>query len=146
MADLTNEQAEALGRRWIAAGGWWLAGMLNGAGKFARVLVTSGDPDDPEFCAAEEGATEDDCYAVWVGYPGCWPDLRDPATLGACLAVVRERWGEPRAHLWPAEDADGGTPWLFRLCYGAAPRCEGNTEAEALVAALEAAPKGVPRG
>jgi hypothetical protein len=65
------------------------------------------------------------------------PDLSDPATLGCLLALVREAWGDP---LMQAMNAGGG--WVgFRPapiwtdkegCY--------DTEAEALVAALEAAP------
>lgn len=48
------------------------------------------------------------------------PDLRDPATRGCVLELVREAWSEPRAHAWTFAD---GYP----------------TEAEALVAAWEAA-------
>jgi hypothetical protein len=67
-----------------------------------------------------------------------WPDLTDPATLGCLLALVRERYGDPTlTHYWDPDitsqgswcmpDGDGGL-WL------------GDTEAEALVKALEAAP------
>jgi hypothetical protein len=58
------------------------------------------------------------------------PDLTDPATLGCLLALVREAWGRPGA-VCACIPSDA----LWRCCgeYGA-------TEAEALVAALEAAP------
>lgn len=62
------------------------------------------------------------------------PDLDDPATLGCLLALVREAWGDPLAAVTPER---GGGKWGCivgrRLIIGA-------TEAEALVAALEAAP------
>ncbi len=70
---------------------------------------------------------------------GVWlPDLTDPATLGCLLALVREAWGPAygtgRPHLRPT-----ATGWFVASCgYPVAP--EGLTEAEALVAALEAAP------
>ena len=62
---------------------------------------------------------------------GRLPDLTDPATLGCLLGLVRESWGRPGivCTCLPS-DAFG---WLCVGEYGA-------TEAEALVAALEAAP------
>jgi hypothetical protein len=81
------------------------------------------------------------------------PDLADPATLGCLLALVREAWGDPTASLTPdGEKADklwtlwvGPKRWLeisdARPCRaGPSGMFEGATEAEALVAALEAAP------
>lgn len=74
------------------------------------------------------------------------PDLADPATLGCLLALVREAHGGvgsvvylPRdgaIRLWRVVTYAHGAEWLTpsRLLG------EGATEAEALVAALEAAP------
>jgi hypothetical protein len=66
---------------------------------------------------------------------GAWlPDLDDPCTLGGLLALVREAWGDSAAHAAPDGD------WHI---YGDMPETEyaiGDTEAAALVAALEAAP------
>jgi hypothetical protein len=80
------------------------------------------------------------------------PDLSDPATLGCLLALVREAWGDPRAYLcdyggydsvewgvvsheWDAKrQAEGPKAW-FSCLLG-----DSDTEAGALVAALEAAP------
>lgn len=65
------------------------------------------------------------------------PDLTDPATLGCLLALVREAHGDPS--LYCTVQLDVGYPWWVvcdstdRVVAGA------STEAEALVAALEAA-------
>jgi hypothetical protein len=68
----------------------------------------------------------------------CIPDLTDPATLGCLLALVREAWGDG-VYLLP----DGG--WYVkgaRLKNGSSINLGicASTEAEALVAALKAAP------
>lgn len=68
------------------------------------------------------------------------PDLTDPATLGCLLALVREAWGDQSLSV--LFDHDGG---MWRVGRweddGLALRCRpADTEAEALVAALEAAP------
>ena len=66
------------------------------------------------------------------------PDLTDPATVGCLLALVREAWGAPclyvgllpaRWGVWTSQNLP------LHECVG-----KGLTEAEALVAALEAAP------
>ena len=66
------------------------------------------------------------------------PDLTDPATVGCLLALAREAWGDPCLHVgllparwgvWTSQNMP------LHECVG-----KGLTEAEALVAALEAAP------
>jgi len=65
------------------------------------------------------------------------PDLTDPATLGCLLALVREAWGQ---------DDMGASRYKEGWCVEFTPQegqhhaFYGATEAEALVAALEAAP------
>lgn len=68
------------------------------------------------------------------------PDLTDPATLGCLLALVRKSYGDDEAWAQPWHDTDGG--WTVTV--NEDDRChiiaEGDTEVEALVAALEGAP------
>jgi hypothetical protein len=62
-----------------------------------------------------------------------FPDLTDPCTLGGVLHLVREAWGDPticsihKDGVWYVHSATVDLAWH-------------QTEAEALVAALEAAP------
>jgi hypothetical protein len=75
------------------------------------------------------------------------PDLRDAATVGCLLALVREAWGAPRAlvrlsssgksfHVFDVDRVTMGGNWAAFLCGDRILQ----TEAEALVSALEAAP------
>jgi len=74
------------------------------------------------------------------------PDLTDPATLGCLLALVREVVQDPGLHvrcmLPYAPDMSGRTPppWLLYSGRGARWGDRHDTEAEALVVALETAP------
>ena len=145
-----TEHQIALARRAVAAPGWrWMRGMRITGTKFARVVaVRDGAP-----CGAKEGATCDDNAAVWLDE---WttpmlPDLSDPLTALGLLALVRERWGPDvylvhvkayngRDRRWTL--ARGTSPTLLVgmnadgvLCYVSA-----ETEAEALILALEATP------
>jgi hypothetical protein len=65
------------------------------------------------------------------------PDLNDPATIGCLLALVRQAWDDPMGHAVPNGGWDGGwqvcdEPGGAGYVYGT-----GETEAEALVVALE---------
>ena len=80
-----------------------------------------------------------------MGMPDAWgsstavPDLTDPATLGCVLALVREAWGDSEMHMTLGAK---GWVWLTgesRVYDVVMPINAGETEAEALVAALEAA-------
>ena len=71
------------------------------------------------------------------------PDLTDPATLGCVLALVREAWHDETIGTAATREADGQRGWVIEAWD---PRSPANgigpyyTEAEALIAALEAAP------
>ena len=121
---MTNELTD-LARRAVACKGWrWMPGMLwceqTSLGLSKQRLL---DYEIDGFPA----------------YYGCLPDLSDPATLGCLLTLVREAWKSPVAqvypslpdgHIWTCYINDEADDRLFRE----------RTEAEALVAALEAAP------
>jgi hypothetical protein len=74
----------------------------------------------------------------WTPYPGAEPDLGDPATVGCLLAAVREAWLDGGVHTKPAYWPADGARWLA-LPPGGYAHGYGETEADALIAALEAA-------
>lgn len=143
---MTTHDWIMLGKRAVACKGWrWMPGMR-----------------------AIEGVLREGHSKVWQraidgvhglewsqAHGGCWdpvPDLRDPATLGCLLALVRE--SHPGCAIWVARDCvvnplddtehmlDEREGWT--VCGGSgddylSPYGRGSTEAEALVGALEAA-------
>lgn len=123
---MTEEQI-ALARRAVACKGWrWMPGMLAVEWATPGMSLTGGRPVRVDERWHEVG--------VWL------PDLTDPATLGTVLALVREAWCDPEAHL-----ALGACGWILmsgesRVAEVVYPSPAGRIEAEALVAALEAAP------
>lgn len=86
--------------------------------------------------------------------PGCVPDLTDPATIGAFMALIRRLYGCP--HLWLSYCSDdyngslGGAGWFIAFDYAdkdspwlrlsSQPGLFFPTEGEALVHALEVSP------
>jgi hypothetical protein len=113
-----NEQQQELARRAVACRHWrWMPGMLTHDGHrsargFSDVLRRSQQLDTRLI-----------------------PDLSDPATLGCLLALVREAWPDKVARICTLHYA---IRWFIDLPNGEVVCCD--TEAEALVAALEAAP------
>jgi len=144
---MTDEQAEALGRRLLACDGFrWMPGMLARHAHTGPIRVLC-DQDGENYAEITVGPGPDGNemqrpyeWGVVGRFPAsgafpCWPDMRDPATLGCALALVRERHGGscccvPAGHEWDVDDGLGDS-----ILNDPEP-----TEAEALVAAMEAAP------
>lgn len=134
---MTDQDWIELGRRAVACRGWrWMPGMLaidsTGVHSPARVYHTN---KAIVYISPSDGETHTgglDCYDV--------PDLRDPATLGCLLALVREAWGT--AHIRQANHINGSRAWECACNDGDGwSYFSAHTEAHALVAALESAPE-----
>jgi hypothetical protein len=129
---MTDEQI-ALGRRAVACKGWrWLPGTRT---TDAMRVIHDPDrwPDRP--CAIREGSWVDTSPPRPLG--DALPDLEDPATLGCLLALVREACAVPFLQVSVKISREHG--YQFD-CH---PHHRGqwvDSEAEALVAALEEAP------
>lgn len=147
---MNDQQWMELGRRAVACKHWrWMPGMLvlstNNYHRPARIEALDGDTygltvvphaDGPVFASHHE-------YGVAGEFPrgSTIPDLRDPATLGCLLVLVREALGEPLLYVEPEIDEVEGTAWYawsagkWRSCS----RGSHPAEAAALVATLEGA-------
>jgi hypothetical protein len=125
-----SDEQTALARRAVACPKWRLMpGMLTDEGR--RVMQVWPDNLGIKWSHLLDNRVVRDADAL--------PDLSDPATLGCLLALVRKAWGR---------DDLGASRYRERWCverwcgdirvfqYGT----QGDTEAEALVAALEGAP------
>lgn len=128
---MTDQEWQDLGRRAVACKHWrWMPGML------ARYSA------DAWYRTSEVDSVR---IPVRVRPPNprsAWPDLRDPATLGCLLALVREAWADAGASVW-RDHRTGLWCWMAQGAFHSV-HCPGvdgyDTEAESLVAALEAAP------
>jgi len=124
---------DELAKRAVKCNGFrWMPGMrcFTGSNKVAIRIVSD------DFAPLEGNE-------IPLGLEGRAPDLEDPATLGCLLALVREAWGDPlilvdyNPHMYTSE-------WTVLTPYRDKDNrafliAGGDTEAEALVAALEAA-------
>jgi hypothetical protein len=140
---MTDEMI-ALGRRAVACKGFrWLPGM-RAVGQypdypvrvhaFGENLRDTDDMEQPEPWGWQQPAP----YGDHV-YPGPYlPDLTDPATLGCLLVLVRDAYADARITVVPR----GARVWavVYPGWLHMKAIAMGKTEAEALVAALEAAP------
>jgi hypothetical protein len=137
--DAMTEDMLDLARRAVACKGFrWKPGMRTTDGM--RVIHEPRLwPDRP--CAIREGTWVDTAVPRPLG--DHLPDFTDAATLGCLLALVREAWGAPYAQVSPIIGNDGGggcAGWVFYVNDVDDRKFGGRTEAEALIAALEAAP------
>ena len=146
-----TDEMTALGRRAVACKGWrWMPGM-RAYGPHWGPLWEGAPPTSSWYARVEQdgdhvGIRDDGPHIVAdlsITPEGTVPDLSDHATLGCLLAQVRVAWGDPNIGIirW-----DGGaavvrfnTPPVY--CYDDIDSiAEGNSEAEALCAAMEVAP------
>jgi hypothetical protein len=118
-----NSKNMELGLRAIGCEGWkWMSGM--------NAVI----PPHDDVCGYSYRLTE----TSRVNFGKAYPDLEDPATLGCLLSLVRKAWG-PVVFVFPdtgwyvqrAKLPNGGGGISLGIC--------ANSEAEALVMALEAA-------
>ena len=124
MTELSKRAVACRHWRWLP--GMWIVDEVDGRGVVLDIVTQGGRPyvkfQNPAH--TQQGQVP----ATW-----CVPDLDDPATLGCLLALVREAWGVPRLLAIPQPDGE----WSV---WGLTSIASGDTEAEALVAALEDAP------
>jgi hypothetical protein len=122
------ENLEELARRAVACKRWrWMPGML--------AIMTEPHEGETTFRVVDYIGNRETGAPITM-----YPDLSDPATLGCLLALVRKAWSNQKIHMvWLIGGFDTWQPWNTERPL-LAPLLKFDTEAEALVAALEVAP------
>lgn len=124
-----------LAKRAVACAGWHLLPGL----RLDDGSIVLAARDGLAVLAVPEG-TGEPWVTDWVEVDGL-PDLTDACTLGGLLALVREVWGNQRMFVADLSGGSDDERWAVRLPGALYPDPYSYpTEAEALVAALEAAP------
>ena len=132
LEELKQLASRVLARRAVTCKQWrWMPGMRTSEGW--RVIRGSTE----SRCMAYDENPENWQVADNYIQDGTLPDLTDPATMGCLLAIVREAHADPQAHVVKLVDGLNGWQVWGSETYIAPKRA---TEADALVAALEAAP------
>lgn len=127
---------EKLGVRALHAGMYWASGMVNTYG--AVVACAYSTPGDKPYYVS--WAVDGDHITDLEDVDGAVPNLNHAGTVGVLLAQVRERWDDEHAYarFRPGMlELESVGAWA---CYAAGTVYSGDSEAEALVRALEAAP------
>jgi hypothetical protein len=127
---VTPEQTE-IARAFVACEKWqWMPGMLvTGTSGVSR----AGSWSHPAIRVTRQNVSQ--ANNTWL------PDITDPATLGCILALVREAWGSAFVHMRHQWTTRVKHHW-YAIYWSDGHRKEwrGDTEAAALLAALQAAP------
>lgn len=128
MSTPTKDDMRKSAERAVKAEGWrWMEGMgIWIGGSIVKRCVEVG----------ARGPAYRDGYGRLTVVQFALPALDDPATLGCLLALVREAHSDPNASVYHVD----GWWWVSLRGRPVELYPEGATEAEALVAALEAAP------
>ena len=140
---MTEQEWINLGKRAVACEGWrWMPGML----AINNDYISSPWRLTVSTCPHESHQTFDACNVNDAPY------IRDPATIGCLLALVREAWGAFDVEVWVSRKS--ATTGIFRMVdengkrigFGVGigdfpiPTGADHVMALGLVAALEAAP------